>query len=71
MRKLIAYERRLTIIFKSIQKRNDEAPLSPFQMNIFENCVFNRKEILLLFSRSGNTTGVSTAILNLFELLQG
>ena len=68
MRKLIAYERRLTIIFKSIQKRNDEATLSPFQMNIFENCVFNRKEILLLFSRSGNTTGVSTAILNLFEL---
>ena len=68
MRKLIAYERRLTIIFKSIQKRNDEATLSPFQMNIFENCVFNRKEILLLFSRSRNTTGVSTAILNLFEL---
>ena len=68
MRKLIAYERRLTIIFQSIQKRNDEATLSPFQMNIFENCMFNRKEILLLFSRSGNTAGVSTAILNLLEL---
>ena len=68
MRKLIAYERRLRIIFQSIQKRNDEATLSPFQMNIFENCMFNRKEILLLFSRSGNTAGVSTAILNLFEL---